>query len=37
MKEQRRRHMKHHFQDHTVGFGVSMPLWDHVFGTHEGR
>jgi sterol desaturase/sphingolipid hydroxylase (fatty acid hydroxylase superfamily) len=37
MKEQRRRHMKHHFQDHTKGFGVSMPLWDHVFGTHEGR
>ncbi|MDB4930345.1 MAG: fatty acid hydroxylase [Myxococcaceae bacterium] len=37
MKEQRRRHMKHHFQDHTKGFGVSMPLWDHVFGTHEGH
>ena len=36
MKEQRRRHMRHHFQDHDRGFGVSMPLWDHVFGTHEG-
>ena len=37
MKEQRRRHMKHHFQDHTKGFGVSMPLWDRVFGTLEDR
>lgn len=37
MKEQRRLHMKHHFQDHTRGYGVSMPLWDHVFGTYGGR
>jgi sterol desaturase/sphingolipid hydroxylase (fatty acid hydroxylase superfamily) len=26
-------HMRHHFQDHTRGFGVSAPFWDHVFGT----
>lgn len=26
-------HMRHHFQDHTKGFGVSAPFWDHVFGT----
>ena len=37
MKEQRRLHMKHHFQDHTRGYGVSMPLWDYVFGTYGGR
>ena len=26
-------HMRHHFQDHEAGFGVSAPYWDHVFGT----
>jgi dihydroceramide fatty acyl 2-hydroxylase len=26
-------HMRHHFQDHNAGFGVSAPYWDHVFGT----
>ena len=29
----RRHHMVHHFADHEGGFGVSSPLWDHVFGT----
>jgi sterol desaturase/sphingolipid hydroxylase (fatty acid hydroxylase superfamily) len=33
LKAARKRHMKHHFGDNTKGFGVSMPLWDHVFGT----
>jgi len=26
-------HMRHHFQDHDTGFGVSAPFWDSVFGT----
>jgi dihydroceramide fatty acyl 2-hydroxylase len=26
-------HMRHHFQDHTRGFGVTAPFWDYVFGT----
>ena len=26
-------HMRHHFQDHTRGFGVSAPFWDYLFGT----
>jgi len=26
-------HMRHHFQDHETGFGVSAPYWDRVFGT----
>ena len=26
-------HMRHHFQDHTKGFGVSAPWWDLVFRT----
>jgi dihydroceramide fatty acyl 2-hydroxylase len=26
-------HMRHHFQDHDRGYGVSAPFWDHVFGT----
>ena len=25
--------MRHHFQDHTRGFGVSAPFWDYVFRT----
>lgn len=29
----REQHMRHHFQDHDAGFGVSVPFWDHVFGT----
>jgi dihydroceramide fatty acyl 2-hydroxylase len=32
-KRLRELHMRHHFQDHTRGFGVSAPWWDHVFGT----
>ncbi len=30
-------HMRHHFQDHTGGFGVSAPFWDYVFGTPQRR
>jgi dihydroceramide fatty acyl 2-hydroxylase len=30
-------HMRHHFQDHERGFGVSAPYWDHVFGTTSKR
>ncbi|MCB2203296.1 sterol desaturase family protein [bacterium] len=30
-------HMRHHFQDPDNGFGVSSPLWDHVFGTQLKR
>lgn len=29
----REQHMRHHFQDHHYGFGVSSPLWDAVFRT----
>jgi dihydroceramide fatty acyl 2-hydroxylase len=29
----REQHMRHHFQDHETGYGVSSPVWDHVFGT----
>jgi dihydroceramide fatty acyl 2-hydroxylase len=32
-KRLREQHMRHHFQDHRYGFGVSSPLWDVVFGT----
>jgi sterol desaturase/sphingolipid hydroxylase (fatty acid hydroxylase superfamily) len=32
-KALRTQHMRHHFQDHTRGFGVSSPLWDYVFRT----
>ena len=30
-------HMRHHFQDHTRGFGVSSPWWDVVFRTNLER
>jgi dihydroceramide fatty acyl 2-hydroxylase len=36
-KRIRRQHMRHHFQDHRFGFGVSSPLWDVVFGTLPRR
>jgi len=29
----RERHMRHHFQDDTCGFGISAPYWDEVFKT----
>jgi len=32
-KRQREHHMRHHFQDHRFGYGVSSPLWDVVFRT----
>ena len=32
-KRLREQHMRHHFQDHRYGFGVSSPLWDLVFRT----
>ena len=30
-------HMRHHFQDHERGYGVSAPWWDRVFGTAPER
>jgi sterol desaturase/sphingolipid hydroxylase (fatty acid hydroxylase superfamily) len=32
-KRIREQHMRHHFQDHRYGYGVSSPLWDVVFRT----
>jgi len=32
-KRNREHHMRHHFQDHRFGYGVSSPLWDVVFRT----
>ena len=29
--------MRHHFQDHRYGFGVSSPIWDVVFQTLPRR
>jgi sterol desaturase/sphingolipid hydroxylase (fatty acid hydroxylase superfamily) len=26
-------HLRHHYKDDDVGFGISSPLWDFVFGT----
>jgi sterol desaturase/sphingolipid hydroxylase (fatty acid hydroxylase superfamily) len=33
----REQHMRHHFQDHRFGFGVSSPVWDVVFRTLPRR
>jgi dihydroceramide fatty acyl 2-hydroxylase len=35
-KRLRELHMRHHFQDHERGYGVSAPFWDHVFRTAPG-
>jgi dihydroceramide fatty acyl 2-hydroxylase len=36
-KRLREHHMRHHFQDHRFGYGVSSPIWDVVFGTLPRR
>lgn len=36
-KRLREQHMRHHFQDHRYGFGVSSPMWDVVFKTLPRR
>jgi sterol desaturase/sphingolipid hydroxylase (fatty acid hydroxylase superfamily) len=36
-KRLRELHMRHHFEDHETGFGVSAPWWDLVFGTAPRR
>ena len=36
-KRLRELHMRHHFQDHTKGFGISAPYWDKVFRTFSAR
>jgi sterol desaturase/sphingolipid hydroxylase (fatty acid hydroxylase superfamily) len=36
-KRLREQHMRHHFQDHRYGYGVSSPMWDAVFGTLPRR
>ena len=36
-KQLREQHMRHHFQDHRYGFGVSSPIWDVIFGTLPRR
>jgi sterol desaturase/sphingolipid hydroxylase (fatty acid hydroxylase superfamily) len=33
----KRYHLRHHYQDDHAGYGVSSPLWDHVFGTRSAR
>lgn len=33
----REHHMRHHFQDDTVAYGISSPFWDRVFGTAPPR
>ena len=36
-KRLRELHMRHHFQNHERGYGVSAPFWDHVFGTAPAK
>ena len=33
--ELRRAHMRHHYKDSTLGFGLSNSAWDVVFGTTQ--
>lgn len=32
-KEMKRYHLKHHYADENLGFGVTSKVWDYVFGT----
>jgi dihydroceramide fatty acyl 2-hydroxylase len=36
-KRLRELHMRHHFQDHERGYGISSPFWDHIFGTFSKK
>jgi sterol desaturase/sphingolipid hydroxylase (fatty acid hydroxylase superfamily) len=36
-KRLRELHMRHHFQDHTTGYGISAPYWDTVFRTFPNK
>jgi dihydroceramide fatty acyl 2-hydroxylase len=36
-KRLREHHMRHHFQDHRYGYGVSSPAWDYVFRTQPRK
>jgi dihydroceramide fatty acyl 2-hydroxylase len=36
-KRLREHHMRHHFQDHRYGYGVSSPFWDSIFRTLPRR
>jgi dihydroceramide fatty acyl 2-hydroxylase len=36
-KRLRELHMRHHFQDHTTGFGISAPYWDKFFRTFPSK
>ncbi|KAF8423418.1 inositolphosphorylceramide-B C-26 hydroxylase [Tirmania nivea] len=33
MKELKKYHLKHHYMDYQLGFGVTSKFWDKVFGT----
>jgi sterol desaturase/sphingolipid hydroxylase (fatty acid hydroxylase superfamily) len=28
-------HLRHHYHDDHLGYGVSSPLWDYIFGTNR--
>ncbi|MFQ6113522.1 MAG: sterol desaturase family protein [bacterium] len=30
-------HIRHHYQNEKLGFGVSSPLWDYIFGTTHAK
>jgi dihydroceramide fatty acyl 2-hydroxylase len=36
-KKLRELHMRHHFQDHTKGYGISAPWWDVAFRTYSRK
>ena len=36
-KRLREQHMRHHFQDHRYGYGVSSPIWDYAFRTEPRK
>ncbi|KAL4399179.1 fatty acid alpha-hydroxylase [Malassezia pachydermatis] len=33
IRKQKRYHLEHHYKNYELGFGVTSPIWDFVFGT----
>jgi dihydroceramide fatty acyl 2-hydroxylase len=33
LQQLKRHHMRHHYQDHHRGYGITSTFWDRIFGT----
>jgi 4-hydroxysphinganine ceramide fatty acyl 2-hydroxylase len=35
LNQLKQHHLRHHYHDDHLGYGVSSPLWDYIFGTNR--